>query len=42
MELYEIIKQLEKRNADLIGMSAVAIKYHKAKNEAGNEKGEGK
>jgi hypothetical protein len=29
MELNEIIKNLEKRNSDLIDMSAAAIKYHK-------------
>ena len=29
MELNEIIKTLEKRNADLIDLSSAAIKYHK-------------
>src|SRR5664280_2916154 len=29
MELNEIIKKLEKRNADLIDLSSAAIKYHK-------------
>ena len=29
VELHEIIKKLEKRNADLIDLSSAAIKYHK-------------
>lgn len=35
MELNEIIKQLEKRNADLIDISAAAIQYFKANKELG-------
>jgi len=33
MELNEIIKKLEKRNADLIDLSSAAIKYHKEHKE---------
>ncbi|MCX6334854.1 MAG: hypothetical protein NT092_11225, partial [Bacteroidia bacterium] len=34
MELNELVKKLEKRNADLIDLSSAAIKYHKEhKNE---------
>ena len=33
MELNEIIKQLEKRNADLIDISSAAIKYYKEHKE---------
>ena len=33
MSLYEIIKKLEKRNADLIDLSSAAIKYHKGQTQ---------
>lgn len=33
MELNEIVKKLEKRNADLIDLSSAAIKYHKEHKE---------
>ena len=33
MELNELIKKLEKRNADLIDLSSAAIKYHKEHKE---------
>jgi hypothetical protein len=33
VELHEIIKKLEKRNADLIDLSSAAIKYHKEHKE---------
>jgi hypothetical protein len=34
MVLSEKIKELEKRNADLIDISSAAIKYHKGQKEA--------
>jgi hypothetical protein len=40
MELTELIKKLEKRNADLIDLSSAAIKYHKEhKDEESNADG---
>jgi hypothetical protein len=33
MSLYDIIKKLEKRNADLIDLSTAAIKYHKGQTQ---------
>ncbi len=36
MELNEVIKKLEKRNADLIDITSAAIKYHKEHSEISN------
>jgi hypothetical protein len=42
VELTEKIKQLEKRNADLIDISSAAIKYHKGHKEEETNSGEKK
>jgi len=40
MALYEIIKKLEKRNADLIDLSSAALKYNQGQKQEEQEKGE--